>query len=229
MRTVRSSYSWYSIILCSLNCERKHNLTTDYNIRLGLVIFSQHKSTNSYVPSTTDSTDVLLVNLNKQNSKQHVDWTNWVIIRGDFFLTYIATFDFTAFGKMIIPLLIGHIVGDGKLDVGKVLNGHAYNRKCGVYNFGNYLWEIYCCNMPYPDLSFLFTRPEISHCCPSSLANVRCWDTNPDKRPEMAEVVSLAEAIDTSNGGDVNPKDQTQGCLSFFGDNQFKFNQLAYS
>jgi hypothetical protein len=45
----------------------------------------------------------------------------------------------------------------------------------------------------------------------------------------MAEVVSLAEAIDTSNGGDVNPKDQTQGCLSFFGDNQFKFNQLAYS
>ena len=87
---------WYNIILRSLNCERKHNLTTDYNIRLGLVIFSQHKSTNSYVPSTTDSTDVLLVNLNKQNSKQHVDWTNWVIIRGDFFLTYIATFDFTA-------------------------------------------------------------------------------------------------------------------------------------
>ena len=87
---------WYSIILRSLNYERKHNLTTDYNIRLGLVIFSQQKSTNSYVPSTTDSTDVLLVNLNKQNSKQHVDWTNWVIIRGDFFLTYIATFDFTA-------------------------------------------------------------------------------------------------------------------------------------
>jgi hypothetical protein len=45
----------------------------------------------------------------------------------------------------------------------------------------------------------------------------------------MAEVVSLVEAIDMSNGGDVNPKDQTQGCLSCFGDNQFKFNQLAYS
>ncbi|KAK9200441.1 hypothetical protein WN944_015638 [Citrus x changshan-huyou] len=29
--------------------------------------------------------------------------------------------------------------------------------------------------------------PEIPRCCPSSQANVmkRCWDANPDKRPEM--------------------------------------------
>jgi hypothetical protein len=45
----------------------------------------------------------------------------------------------------------------------------------------------------------------------------------------MAEVVFLVEAIDTSNGDDVNPKYQTQGCLLCFGNNQFKFNQLAYS
>jgi hypothetical protein len=36
----------------------------------------------------------------------------------------------------------------------QVLNGHAYNRKCDVYSFGICLWEIYCCDMPYPDLSF---------------------------------------------------------------------------
>ncbi|PVH38327.1 hypothetical protein PAHAL_5G230600 [Panicum hallii] len=109
----------------------------------------------------------------------------------------------------------------------EVLNGHAYNRKCDVYSFGICLWEIYCCDMPYPDLSFSEVtsavvrqnlRPEIPRCCPSSLANVmkRCWDANPDKRPEMAEVVSMLEAIDTSKGGGMIPTDQTQGCLSCF-------------
>ena len=36
----------------------------------------------------------------------------------------------------------------------QVLNGNPYNRKCDVYSFGICLWEIYCCDMPYPDLSF---------------------------------------------------------------------------
>lgn len=60
-------------------------------------------------------------------------------------------------------------------------------------------------------------RPDIPRCCPSSLANVmkRCWDANPDKRPEMDEVVSLLEAINTSKGGGMIPGDQPQGCLCF--------------
>lgn len=60
-------------------------------------------------------------------------------------------------------------------------------------------------------------RPEIPRCCPSSLANVmkRCWDANPDKRPEMDEVVAMLEAIDTSKGGGMIPGDQPQGCLCF--------------
>lgn len=36
----------------------------------------------------------------------------------------------------------------------QVLNGNPYNRKCDVYSFGICVWEIYCCDMPYPDLSF---------------------------------------------------------------------------
>jgi serine/threonine protein kinase len=36
----------------------------------------------------------------------------------------------------------------------QVLNGNPYNRKCDVYSFGICLWETYCCDMPYPDLSF---------------------------------------------------------------------------
>ncbi|XP_060188329.1 serine/threonine-protein kinase STY13-like [Lycium barbarum] len=108
----------------------------------------------------------------------------------------------------------------------EVLNGNPYNRKCDVYSFGICLWEIYCCDMPYPDLSFSEVttavvrqnlRPEIPRCCPSSLANVmkRCWDASPDKRPEMDEVVSLLETIDTSKGGGMIPVDQRQGCLCF--------------
>ncbi|KAL0364594.1 UNVERIFIED_CONTAM: Serine/threonine-protein kinase STY13 [Sesamum angustifolium] len=108
----------------------------------------------------------------------------------------------------------------------EVLNGNPYNRKCDVYSFGICLWEIYCCDMPYPDLSFSEVtsavvrqnlRPEIPRCCPSSLANVmkRCWDANPDKRPEMDEVVTMLEAIDTSKGGGMIPVDQQQGCLCF--------------
>ncbi|GFS32624.1 protein kinase superfamily protein [Actinidia rufa] len=108
----------------------------------------------------------------------------------------------------------------------EVLNGNPYNRKCDVYSYGICLWEIYCCDMPYPDLSFSEVtsavvrqnlRPEIPRCCPNSLANVmkRCWDANPDKRPEMDEVVSMLEAIDTSKGGGMIPLDHPQGCLWF--------------
>ncbi|XP_009784564.1 serine/threonine-protein kinase 52 [Nicotiana sylvestris] len=108
----------------------------------------------------------------------------------------------------------------------EVLNGNPYNRKCDVYSFGICVWEIYCCDMPYSNLSFSEVtsavvcqnlRPEIPRCCPSSLANVmkRCWDANPDKRPEMDEVVSMIEAIDTSKGGGMIPADQQQGCLCF--------------
>ncbi|KAK8939550.1 Serine/threonine-protein kinase HT1 [Platanthera guangdongensis] len=109
----------------------------------------------------------------------------------------------------------------------EVLNGNPYNRRCDVYSFGICLWEIYCCDMPYPDLSFSEItsavvrqnlRPDIPRCCPSSLANVmkKCWDANPDKRPEMVDVVSMLESIDTSKGGGMIPLDQSRGCLPWF-------------
>ncbi|KAH9298759.1 hypothetical protein KI387_030441, partial [Taxus chinensis] len=108
----------------------------------------------------------------------------------------------------------------------EVLDGKPYNRKCDVYSFGICLWEIYCCEIPYHDLSFAEMtsrvvrqnlRPDIPRCCPSSLANVmkKCWDANSDKRPEMDEVVRLLEAIDTSKGGGMIPVDQSAGCLCF--------------
>ncbi|GAB2282343.1 serine threonine-protein kinase [Dionaea muscipula] len=108
----------------------------------------------------------------------------------------------------------------------EVLDGKPYNRKCDVYSFGICLWEIYCCDMPYPNLSFAElsvavvrqnVRPEIPRCCPSSLASImkKCWDANPDKRPDMDEVVKLLEAVDTSKGGGMIPEDQVPGCFCF--------------
>lgn len=108
----------------------------------------------------------------------------------------------------------------------EVLDGKPYNRKCDVYSFGICLWEVYCCDMPYADLSFAEVssavvrqnlRPDIPKCCPSSFASIlkKCWDANPDKRPEMDEVVRLLEAIDTSKGGGMIPEDQATGCLCF--------------
>ncbi|KAL9430981.1 hypothetical protein AB3S75_026219 [Citrus x aurantiifolia] len=108
----------------------------------------------------------------------------------------------------------------------EVLDGKPYNRKCDVYSFGICLWEIYCCDMPYPDLSFTDVssavvrqnlRPDIPRCCPSSLASImrKCWDANPDKRPVMDEVAKLLEAVNTSKGGGMIPEDQAHGCLCF--------------
>ncbi|XVF66637.1 hypothetical protein PTKIN_Ptkin10aG0052900 [Pterospermum kingtungense] len=108
----------------------------------------------------------------------------------------------------------------------EVLDGKPYNRRCDVYSFGICLWEIYCCDMPYPDLSFADVssavvrqnlRPEIPRCCPSSLANImrKCWDANPEKRPEMGEVVGMLEAVDTSKGGGMIPDENMPTCFCF--------------
>ncbi|KAF8388094.1 hypothetical protein HHK36_026760 [Tetracentron sinense] len=108
----------------------------------------------------------------------------------------------------------------------EVLDGKPYNRRCDVYSFGICLWEIYCCDMPYPNLSFAEVssavvrqnlRPEIPRCCPSSMANImrKCWDESAEKRPDMDEVVGLLEAIDTSKGGGMIPEDQAHGCFCF--------------
>lgn len=45
----------------------------------------------------------------------------------------------------------------------------------------------------------------------------KCWDENPEARPEMEEVVRLLEGIDTSKGGGMIPENQSNGLLCFCG------------
>nr|GFA88444.1 serine/threonine-protein kinase HT1-like [Tanacetum cinerariifolium] len=58
--------------------------------------------------------------------------------------------------------------------------------------------------------------PSILKCCPSSLANIikKCWNVNPENRPQMVYVVKMLEEIDTSKGGGVLPEDKAaNGCF----------------
>ncbi|ONM01990.1 MAP kinase kinase kinase51 [Zea mays] len=132
--------------------------------------------------------------------------------------------------KVVVQIALDLARGDNCLEQlvsVQVLEGKPYNRKCDVYSFGICLWEIYCCDMPYPDLSFADVssavvhqnlRPDIPRCCPSPMANImrKCWDANPDKRPDMDDVVRFLEALDTSKGGGMIPEGQAGGCLCFF-------------
>eukprot|EP00252_Welwitschia_mirabilis_P020912 TRINITY_DN5230_c0_g1_i1.p1 TRINITY_DN5230_c0_g1~~TRINITY_DN5230_c0_g1_i1.p1 ORF type:complete len:317 (-),score=56.13 TRINITY_DN5230_c0_g1_i1:47-997(-) len=60
-------------------------------------------------------------------------------------------------------------------------------------------------------------RPTIPRCCPVSLSSLMrsCWDAKPEKRPDMEQIVSKLQAIDTSKGGGMIPSDRNQGCFCF--------------
>lgn len=60
-------------------------------------------------------------------------------------------------------------------------------------------------------------RPKIPRCCPAPLANIMksCWQADPEKRPDMLDVVQLLDALDTTQGGDMIPEGKTPGCFCF--------------
>ncbi|CAI7876593.1 unnamed protein product [Closterium sp. NIES-53] len=97
----------------------------------------------------------------------------------------------------------------------EVLECRPYNHRADVYSFGICLWEIYCCDMPFPDLDFKEMaavvnkglRPTIPGICPRDLARImqRCWAADPSKRPDMGEVVTLLGKVDLKRGKGMTP------------------------
>eukprot|EP00897_Mesotaenium_endlicherianum_P004725 jgi/Mesen1/4280/ME000022S03569 len=89
----------------------------------------------------------------------------------------------------------------------EILKGEPYDHKVDVYSFGIMLWEIYCCDNPFPFMNFNVNdikafvgqglRPQVPACCPKELSSLmeKCWDQNPDKRPSMVEVAQTLQGL----------------------------------
>ncbi|KAJ4827391.1 hypothetical protein Tsubulata_023261 [Turnera subulata] len=112
----------------------------------------------------------------------------------------------------------------------EVFENKPYNRKCDVYSFGICLCEICCCPTPYANIRFSkltsstlykHTRPNIPEWCPSPIADLmrKCWDTDPNLRPEMEDVVSMlefigSEAVLSDHQDNMATPTHQPGCLS---------------
>ncbi|CAI7899529.1 unnamed protein product [Closterium sp. NIES-53] len=90
----------------------------------------------------------------------------------------------------------------------EMIDHKPYTRKVDVYSYGIVLWEICTAQWPFEGLSFVQLahaivaddlRPPIKD-CPSQLTKLitRCWDRDPDVRPDFDEIVKTLEGIASS-------------------------------
>ncbi|KAJ6845569.1 serine/threonine-protein kinase HT1-like [Iris pallida] len=84
-----------------------------------------------------------------------------------------------------------------------------HTRKVDVYSFGVVLWELLTALIPFHDMNpeqaaFAVAqknaRPPLPASFPAALSHLisRCWVTNPDKRPQFEEIVSILESYKES-------------------------------
>uniref|UniRef100_A0A1D1YSR6 non-specific serine/threonine protein kinase n=2 Tax=Anthurium amnicola TaxID=1678845 RepID=A0A1D1YSR6_9ARAE len=87
----------------------------------------------------------------------------------------------------------------------EMIKGKQYTRKVDVYSFGIVLWELLTALIPFHDMtpeqaafavSQKNARPTIPTACPPALNHLinRCWSTNPDKRPQFNQIVSILQS-----------------------------------
>lgn len=86
----------------------------------------------------------------------------------------------------------------------EMLEHKPYDHKADVYSFGITMWEVLTGDIPYAGLTPLQAaigvvqrglRPETPPYIPEVLANLmqRCWNKDPQERPEFSEVLSTLE------------------------------------
>eukprot|EP00897_Mesotaenium_endlicherianum_P007926 jgi/Mesen1/7161/ME000037S06520 len=99
-----------------------------------------------------------------------------------------------------------------------------YDRSVDVYSFGIVLWELYTCEHPFKNFSFVQLafavvnkgeRPKIPEACPPELASIMqtCWDGAASKRPDFSEVVKRLEGFEAKvlENKELNPPAKS-GC-----------------
>ncbi|EFJ32295.1 hypothetical protein SELMODRAFT_451542 [Selaginella moellendorffii] len=88
----------------------------------------------------------------------------------------------------------------------EVLEHKAYDHKTDVYSFGIMIWELLTGDIPYSDLTPLQAaigvvqrklRPSMPASVPDKLVNLaeRCWNQDPQLRPEFSEVLTIIEEL----------------------------------
>lgn len=84
-----------------------------------------------------------------------------------------------------------------------------HTRKVDVYSYGVVLWELLTALIPFHEMNpeqaaFAVAqknaRPPLPASCPPAFSHLisRCWATNPDKRPQFQEIVSILESYKES-------------------------------
>lgn len=90
----------------------------------------------------------------------------------------------------------------------EMIQHRPYDKKVDVYSFGIVLWELITGMLPFQNMSAVQAafavvsrgvRPIIPHDCLPLLGEImtRCWDPNPDVRPQFTEVVRMLEEAET--------------------------------
>ncbi|MQL84636.1 hypothetical protein Taro_017144 [Colocasia esculenta] len=87
---------------------------------------------------------------------------HWTLRIGDFGVAQFMIGETGTLGYMAPEAFhISRLISNNVIH--SVLDGKPYNKSCDVHSFGICLWEIYCCDMSYPDLSFAEASSAIVH------------------------------------------------------------------